>query len=457
MSDAAASRPRERCYPVNMRLALFLALAAQSGTATTTAFYKDVLPVLQRNCQSCHRPGEAAPMSFLTYQDTRPWAKAIREAVLLRKMPPWFADPAHGAFQNDRRLSDSDIATLTSWAQTGALEGDPKDAPAPIAFIEGWNIGTPDVVLEMPAAYDVPASGTIEYQHFIVPTHFTEDRWVRVVELRPGNRAVVHHAAVFVRPPKSGWMREAKIGRAFPSQDSENQDVTDEMLDFHVPGSVPHALQHGQAKLIPAGSDLIFQMHYMPNGKPAKDRSRIGLIFAKESPAERVYTLPVINHDFVIPPGAPDYKVDAKIIVQDDTRLVSMNPHMHLRGKAFEFRVVYPAGESQVLLRVPNYDFAWQLQYYLKRQLALPKGTRIELSAWYDNSANNPANPDPTKEVHWGDQSWDEMMVGTLDLTLPAKGDPMNLVRPKAMANAGGRTERASPSTNEKTASAQSR
>ena len=439
-----------------MRVTFLLALAAQAGAAAVPTFHKDVLPILQKNCQSCHRPGEAGPMSFLTYQDTRPWAKAIREAVLLRKMPPWFADPAHGSFQNDRRLPQNDIATLTAWAQGGALEGDPKDAPKPVAFVEGWNIGTPDVVLEMPAEYDVPPSGTIEYQHFIVPTHFTEDRWVRVVELRPGNGAVVHHAAVFVRPPKSGWMREAKVGQAFPSQDSENQDLSDEMLDFHVPGSVPHALPPGQAKLIPAGSDLILQMHYTPNGKPAKDRSRLGLIFAKEPPAERVYTLPVINHDLVIPPGAPDYRVGAKMIIQDDTKLVSMNPHMHLRGTAFEFRAVYPTGESRVLLRVPNYNFAWQLQYYLKRQLALPKGTRVELSAWYDNSANNPANPDPAREVRWGDQSWDEMMVGTLDLTLPVTGDPMNLVRPKAVAKDGGRTEITESSPHEKTARAQS-
>ena len=391
-----------------MRLAFFLALAVQAAAATAPTFHKNVLPILQQNCQSCHRPGEAGPMSLLTYNDMLPWAKAIREAVLLRKMSPWFADPAYGSFQNDRRLSKSDIATLSAWAEGGALEGDPKDAPKPEAFVEGWNIGTPDVVLEMPAEYDVPASGALEYQHFVVPTQFTEDKWVRVVELRPGNRAVVHHAAVFVRPPKSGWMREAKVGQAFSSQDSENQDISDEMLDFHVPGSVPHILLPGQAKLIPAGSDLILQMHYMPNGTPAKDRSRLGLIFAKEPPNERVYTLPVINHDFAIPPGASDYRVDAQMIVQDDTKLVSMNPHMHLRGKTFEFRAVYPTGEKQVLLRVPNYSFAWQLQYYPKRQLALPRGTRVELSAWFDNSANNPA---PAKEVRWGDQSWDEMMV----------------------------------------------
>lgn len=438
-----------------MRLAYLLALVP-SVLAAAPVFHKDVLPILQKNCQSCHRPGEAGPMSFLTYKETRPWAKAIREAVQLRKMPPWFADPAHGSFQNDRRLSEQEIGILAAWADNGSPEGDPKDAPKPVAFVEGWNIGTPDVVLEMPGEYDVPASGTIEYQHFVVPTHFTEDKWVRVVELRPGNRAVVHHAAVFVRPPTSEWMHEAKIGQAFSSQDSAHQDLSDELLDFHVPGSVPHALEPGQAKLIPAGSDLIFQLHYTPNGKPTKDRSRLGIIFAKEIPVERVFTLPVINHDFVIPPGAAAFKVDAKMIVQDDTSLVSLNPHMHLRGKAFEFRAVYPTGESQVLLRVPNYNFAWQLQYYLKRPLALPRGTRIELTAWYDNSANNPANPDPTKEVRWGDQSWEEMMVGTLDLTLAAHGNPMDLLRPKAATNNNSRTERTAKSANEETARPQS-
>jgi hypothetical protein len=438
-----------------MRLAYLLALSAPV-LAAAPVFHKDVLPILQKNCQSCHRPGEAGPMPFLTYKETRPWAKAIREEVRLHKMPPWFADPAHGSFQNDRRLSEREIDTLAAWADNGAPEGNPTDAPTPVAFVEGWNIGAPEIVLEMPAEYDVPASGTIEYQHFVIPTHFTEDKWVRVVELRPGNRAVVHHAAVFVRPPSSQWMREAKIGQAFSSQDSDHQDLSDEMLDFHVPGSVPHALEPGQAKLIPAGSDLIFQLHYTPNGKPTKDRSRLGIIFAKEPPVERVFTLPVINHDFVIPAGAAAYKVDARFVVQDDSRLVSLNPHMHLRGKAFEFRAVYPTGESQVLLRVPNYNFAWQLQYYLKRPLTLPRGTRIELTAWYDNSANNPANPDSTKEVRWGDQSWEEMMVGTLDLTLAAHGNPMDLLRPKATMNNNFRTERAAKSANEETARPQS-
>jgi hypothetical protein len=414
-----------------MHLACLFALGLPLAAATGPTFYKDVMPILQKKCQSCHRPGEAGPMSFLTYASTRPWAKAIREAVVLRKMPPWPADPAYGHFQNDPRLSARDVATLRAWADGGAVEGNASDAPKPADFVEGWNIGNPDVVLEMPVEYRVPATGTIEYQHFVVPTGFTEDRWVRVVELRPGDRSVVHHAAVFVRPPESKWMREAKVGQAFSSQDSENQSLTDEMLDFHVPGNAPHTLAPGQAKLIKAGSDLIFQIHYTTKGKPSKDRCRLGIIFAKEAPSERVYTLPVLNHDFAIPPGAPDYKVESHMVLQAATKLVSLNPHMHLRGKAFEFRAVYPTGESQVLLRVPHYSFAWQLQYYLKPQLTLPVGTRLELTAWFDNSPNNPANPDPTKEVRWGDQSWEEMMVGTLDLTLPANGDPIDLMRPR--------------------------
>jgi len=412
--------------------ALLLASAAALSAAPAPTFYKNVLPVLQRNCQGCHRPGEAAPMSFLTYQDTRPWAKAIRQAVLTKKMPPWLADPAHGKFANDRTLPGADIDTLVAWAEAGAPAGNQKDAPKPVEFAEGWNIGKPDLILEMPAEYQVPESGTIDYQHFVVPTGFTEDKWVQVVELRPGNRAVVHHAAVFVRPSESKWLRQAKLGEPTSGKQAEaGLGLAEELLDFHVPGSVPHALPAGQAKLIKAGSDLVFQMHYTTNGKPATDRTRLGIIFAKEPPRERIFTLQIANRGFVIPPGAPDFPVEARMTVQDNARIVALNPHMHLRGKSFEFRVVPPGGEPQMLLRVPRYDFAWQLQYYLADQLPLSPGTRIECSARFDNSANNAANPDPSKEVRWGDQSWEEMMVGTVDVAIDAKLNPMDLYRPK--------------------------
>jgi hypothetical protein len=386
---------------------------------------------MQRNCQNCHRPGEAAPMPLLSYEDVRPWAKAIRQAVLTKKMPPWFADPAYGKFLNDRRLEQAEVDAIAAWVDAGAPAGNPKDAPKPIDFTQGWNIGIPDVILEMPSEYQVAASGTIEYQHFIVPTGFTEDKWVQVVELRPGNRAAVHHAAVFVRPPGSRWMRDVKLGDAASGKQVAGQGLSEELLDFHVPGSVPHRLAPGQAKLIKAGSDLVFQMHYTANGKAATDRTRIGIVFAKEPPRERIFTLQIANRGFVIPPGDADYAVEAKLAIQDRARIVALNPHMHLRGKSFEFRLIPPNGDPQVLLRVPRYDFAWQLQYYLAEQLQLAPGSRIECSARFDNSPNNPANPDPAKEVHWGDQSWEEMMVGTVDVAIDVNLNPMDLYRPK--------------------------
>ena len=395
-------------------------------------FYKDVVPILQRNCQSCHRAGEAAPMALITYQDARPWAKSIRDAVVTRKMPPWFADAAFGHFSNDRTLSKADVDVLAAWADSGAAEGNRKDAPKPMEFTDGWNIPKPDVILEMPNDFQVPATGTIEYQHFVIPTGFTEDKWVQVVELRPGNRAVVHHAAVFVRTPESRWLREAKAGEpASGAQAEKGQGLGDELLDFHVPGSVPHTLPAGQAKLIRKGSDLIFQMHYTASGKPATDRTRLGIVFAKEPPKERIVTLQIANQQFAIPPGNPDYPVNAAMTVQADARIVALNPHMHLRGKSFEFKLTPPGGQSQVLLSVPHYDFSWQLQYYLAEQLAIVPGTRIECSAHFDNSPNNRFNPDPAKEVRWGDQSWEEMMVGTVDVAVDAKTAPMDLYRPK--------------------------
>ena len=397
--------------------------------ATTPTFYKDVLPVLERNCQSCHRAGEAAPMPLVSYQDARPWAKAIRHAVLTKKMPPWLADPSVGHFANDRTMAPAEVQTLVKWADAGAPAGNPKDARKSIEFAEGWNIGKPDVILEMPAAYEVPATGTIEYQHIIVPTGFTEDKWVQVVELRPGNRAVVHHAAVFVRPPESKWMRNVKLGEPAGRKAEGGISLYEEILDFHVPGAVPHALPEGQAKLVKAGSDLVFQLHYTAIGKPATDRSRIGIVFAKQPPRERIFTLQIANRGFVIPAGAADFPVDAKLTLQSDARIVALNPHMHLRGKSFEFRVA-TASDQQVLLFVPRYDFSWQLQYYLAEPLALARGSRIECFATFDNSPNNPANPDPSMEVRWGDQSWEEMMVGTVDVAIDARMDPMDLYRP---------------------------
>jgi hypothetical protein len=378
-------------------------------------------------------------MSFLSYKETRPWAKAIREAVLTKKMPPWLADPHYGKFSNDRSLPQSDIDTLVAWAERGAPEGNPKDAPKPVQFVEGWTIGKPDVVFEMPNAFDVPATGTIQYQYLVIPTHFTEDRWVQIAEARPGNRQVVHHIIAFVRPPGSKWMADAKPGVPFvPTrgegrrQQSENDDITTtELLVGFAPGMPPTELLPGQAKLVKAGSDLVLQLHYTANGKPGSDRSRIGLIFAKEPPTTRIYTTNSANNRFVIPAGDPAYKVESSVELAQDVKMIDLMPHMHLRGKDFEYRAVYPTGETQVLLRVPKYDFNWQLTYYPTDPIVLPKGTKIECTAHFDNSANNPANPDATHEVKWGDQSWQEMMIGWFDVALDKNQNPAEIFKKK--------------------------
>ncbi len=410
-------------------------VAAPSKVASTeVTYYKNVLPVLQKNCQGCHRPGEAAPMSFLTYKDTRPWAKAMKEAVLTRKMPPWFADPHVGKFANDRTLSQADIDLLARWADTGAAAGNPKDAPAPLQFVEGWNIGKPDLVVEMPNEFSVASSGTIDYTYFVVPLNLKEDQWVRMAEARPGNRAVVHHIIAYVREPGSKWMKDAKPGEPFvPSK--EGGEGSGEFLVGYAPGTIPLTLKPGQAKLIKAGSDIILQMHYTANGKEAKDRTRVGIVFANEPPKERVMMLAAATKKFAIPPGDDNYRVDAKITLQGDATLQQMLPHMHLRGKAFEYRITYPDGRTEDLLKVPNYSFSWQLSYLPVAPIFLPKGTTISCSAWYDNSANNPNNPDPKVEVHYGDQSWEEMMFGFFEVSFDANVNPRDLLRSKKPQN----------------------
>ena len=388
-------------------------LSRAAGAPSKITFNKDVLSIVQKRCQGCHRPGEVAPMPFLTYSDVRPWAKAIREAVLTRKMPPWFADPHYGKFSNDRSLTKGEIDTLVSW-------------------VDGWSIGKPDAVFEMPHDFEVPAAGTIEYQYIVIPSGFTKDTWVQAAEARPGNRRLVHHIIAFVRPPGSEWLKEAKPGVPFvpvekkeEGEDKKKEDkaesdeasTTTELLIGFAPGLVPMTLPPGRAKMVKAGSDFVFQMHYTATGKAGTDRSRIGVIFAKEPPSERVFTANASNTKFVIPAGDPAFRVDSSITLQAPARLVDLMPHMHYRGKDFEYRLVYPTGEKQIVLSVPKYDFNWQLFYYFSDPIVLPKGTKIECTAHFDNSPNNRYNPDPKKEVRWGDQTWEEMMIGWTSFT----------------------------------------
>jgi hypothetical protein len=406
-------------------LVMAAAVFAAGPAPQNITFNKDVLPILQKNCQTCHRPGEIGPMPLLTHADTRPWAKSVKTAVLARKMPPWFADPKYGHFMNDRSLSEKDIHTIVSWVDAGAPEGDAKDKPAPIQWREGWNI-QPDVVFQMPDPYPVPATGTLQYIYIVIPTGFTKDTWVTAAEVRPSARSVVHHMIAVVRPPGSQWMKDAKpfvpyvptpeaetAGQPDPNDPQLNPvDISYEFLAGYSPGMGAQRFDiDDSAKLIPAGSDIVLQVHYTTNGKTAeKDQTKIGLTLAKEPPLKRFFSAVATSPNWTIPPRDPNYEGHARLTFGEPVEFVFLQPHMHLRGKDMTIRLVYPTGESQTLLSVPHYDFSWQIVYYLDKPLQLPKGTRVEVTAHWDNSANNPYNPDPNATVKWGNQSWDEML-----------------------------------------------
>ena len=398
-----------------------LSLGSTTGEAPNGVTYtKDVAPILQKNCMVCHRPGEIAPMSLLTYKEVRPWAKSIREVVAERRMPPWLADPHFSEFANDRRLSPKEVATIMAWVDGGAKEGDPKALPPNPKFEEGWVIGKPDVVLSMTEEVTVPADGVVPYRYFAVPTNFKEDHYVQAAEVRIGNRSVVHHVIATVLEPGGGPLPPAgEIGRPVgEGEGGTSRRIPTSGLVGTAPGMPPMILAPGQAKLVKAGSVLSFQMHYTPNGQAAKDRTSVGLIFAKGPVEKRVLTAGAFGRNLAIPPGDPSYEVKSDFTFREDSHVVSFMPHMHVRGKDFEYKLVYPDGTSKVVLSVPRYDFNWQLEYVLKEPLAAPKGSRMECVAHFDNSTKNKFNPDPTKLVRWGPQTWEEMMIGWFDYTL---------------------------------------
>jgi hypothetical protein len=418
-----------------LRLAMLLGLCGfaaavllpgKPASPPPPTFYRDVLPILQQRCQSCHRPGEIAPMPFVTFEQTRPFAQAIGQAVATRKMPPWFADPCCGQFANDPSLSPQQIATISAWAEGGAPAGSPHDAPPAPRWVKGWNITQPDVVVHMPQAVAIPAHGAVEYTYEIVPTGFTQDKWVQMSEVRPTARDHVHHAVVYIRPPHSRWLEHAPVGVPFtastltdPADRRGAEFTTADLLLVYAPGSSPDRWPGGLAKLIPADSDLVFQMHYTTNGHAATDQSSIGLVFAKQPPRQRVLTLQLNRHGMMIPPHADNFEVEVQGTLPNDCTLLSFFPHMHLRGKRFEYNLIHGDGQVETLLKV-NWDFYWQLSYKLAQPRFLEAGSKLQAIAWYDNSANNPHNPDPNATVVWGEQTWNEMMVGFFDVAVPA-------------------------------------
>jgi hypothetical protein len=428
------------CIALSMILAVFFFVrqpeSASSDSPAPVTFTKDVAPILHRDCATCHRPGEMAPMSLLSYREVRPWAKSIREVVAERKMPPWLADPHYGEFSNSRSLSQKDIDTIVAWVDGGAKEGNPKDMPVIPKFPEeGWKLGKPDVILPMTVEASVPADGVVAYRHFAIPTNFTEDKYVQFAEIKRGDPSVVHHVIVSVREPGQGPLPpagEIRFGAGertggeerSSQQQQNNQGRTnnpDGMLVGWAPGMSPLVLKPGQAKLIKKGSVLVFQMHYTTNGTASKDRTSVGLYFAKGPVEKRVITSAAAARNLVIPAGEPNYESKSAFTFKEDSHIVSFMPHMHVRGKDFEYKLVYPDGTSKILLKVPRYDFNWQLTYLVKEPIAAPKGSRIECVAHHDNSERNKYNPDPTKEVRWGPQTWEEMMIGWFDYTLDAQ------------------------------------
>jgi hypothetical protein len=382
-------------------------------------------------------------MSLITYRDVRPWASAIKQKVTARVMPPWAADPHVGKFRNDPSLTDREIDTITRWVDGGAREGDPAKMPALPTFSEGWQIGKPDAVFEMAETYQIAASGAIDYQYFEVPTNFTEDRWMQAGEVRAGDRAHVHHVIVYVREPKGtsrpnvmnirpilaagaptidlSRLAAAAGARAQGGGQTRGVQATDNMLVNWAVGEDAPVFLSGMAKRIPAGSTLVFQVHYTTNGKPGSDRSKLGLIFAKEPPAREIRTGAIANPLFAIPAGADNHIVESEAIFSDDVKIWTMHPHMHLRGKDMTYTAIYPDGRQEVVLRVPKYDFGWQTDYWLKEPLMLPKGSKLHVTAHFDNSPANKANPDPAATVRWGDQTWEEMMIGFIAYTVEGK------------------------------------
>lgn len=391
--------------------------AGNTPVRKNITYAKHVAPILQRRCQVCHRPGQAAPFALLTYKDAVKHARMLKEVTTQRRMPPWHADPRYGQFVNDRRLRDKEIETLASWVDAGTPRGDDKDMPKPIDWVQGWSMGKPDLVLQMPKAFEVPADGVLSYKHFTIDPGFQQDMWVEKAEARPGAASVVHHLVVYILKP----------GQERPFDNEGNMNI----LVGWAPGDLALSCPPDTGLLVPKGSKLMFELHYTPNGTAVKDRSKIGIIFHKKKPKCELFMNSFLNESIRIPPRDPHYRAEASMRFRADARILSFVPHMHWRGKDYFYELIYPDGRKRTLLSVPRWDFNWQSAYVFAEPIKAPKGSRLHAIAHWDNSCNNPYNPDPSKEVRFGLQTWDEMMVGWCVYTWEHPGTAKKLTREK--------------------------
>lgn len=390
--------------PQTIALGCHIGRVREANEDSEVTYSNQIARIFQNRCVECHRSGRIGPFEMTSYDDVLGWGEMIREVVNQGRMPPWHANPAHGEFQNDVSLTDEEKQLINTWVENGCPEGDPADLPSPREFADGWMIGEPDQIVYMSdKPVRVPAEGVIDYYHFVVDPGWTEDKWIKAAEAKPGSLEVVHHILVFVRPPNSG-------GFGFGGGGISGGNL----IAGYAPGSNPIVATDGTTAMhVPAGSRLVFQLHYTPNGTPQEDLSYIGFVFADPEEVEYVArSTAVISPFFVIPPGASDYHVSADSVFERDTLITAFTPHMHTRGKAFRYTAVYGDGSEEILLDVPNYDFNWQTTYHLAEPKLMPRGSKLVCTAWWDNSEENLSNPDPTKTVTWGDQTWEEMMIG---------------------------------------------
>jgi hypothetical protein len=413
--------------------------AADTGKAVSVTFSKDVAPILYKSCVNCHRPGSIAPMSLLTYSETRPWAASIRNAVKTGRMPPWNADPNVNTYANDPRLGQDELDVLIAWTNNGAPEGNPRDLPRQPTFQDGWTLGQPDAVFAFPQEQTISSSED-EYVNIEVPTNFTEDKWVQAVEIKPGNRKIVHHATVSIVPPAPSGRQPTRISSVYTYRKGNLEFIRPDVpvvndgcafpdggdwpgtaalhqiggnagdLGSFLPGRGPDIRPEGYAVLVPAGSMLNFQMHYTKTNKAEKDRSSIGLYLLKVPMKAQVHHAEIWNRLFEIPPGASNHEVTSCSTVDHDVEFMAYTAHMHFRGTDMTSVAIYPDGSREKIFAVPHYSFNWQQLYTLKAPKFIPKGTVIRTTAHFDNSPNNPQNPDPSEAVRWGQPSKAEMM-----------------------------------------------